>query len=953
MTNPPSPSVSDDANSQLLSWTSALSVAGLLLMCCGSAFRSDVIFGFRDAGLFYFPLFQLVRDEWLAGRVPLWNPWTNAGQPLAAAATSSVFYPGQLLFLLPLPFSWTFNAYLWLHLLGAAWGSWKLSREQGRSAAAAGLAMLAYTFGGAVLFQTCNVVFLCGAAWLPWGLRYGLRCLDTPTKSSVLLLSAVLAMLVLCGDPQTGYHLGLMLGFCGLLRLAGEWRQGRSWLALAPAQLQCWGSLVAAAIVAAALSMIQISPTAEFSRLSDRDADIAPMSLWDVPGFLRRQDQLMPRRDTGKPPQWHDAILGRPVPPAKQYWQVYGFSLEPYRAIEFIWPQFYGRGFPEVDRWTDRAGITRSTFWNLSLYCGWLPCLLACAAARWTTGDWRVRCWTWLAMLSFIASWGEFGPVGLVRLANEAITQDSPDFQRHLGDEVGGLYWLLVTCLPGYDSFRFPAKWVGVTTLALAQLSAVGYDGLCEALTRKRASRFASVFLGLLSVGFLVATGLGIARGWYPGSANENAESLSSIWLPIAFSVVQGLILAVLALWWLRRSHDHLLPGSHGLGLAVLVVTAADLALAQPSLVFFMPVADIRAGSQLVKVVLKDREQTTHAQVSPQVRVYRLWEWGPESRDYRLWARHQSETLAQNVAFLHDAAMINRHGTMDLNDFTVFFDVLPVPDRQELICPRQSYDLWATEYFVLPSRHRSHEPEATYIGLERRWTDGDFGAEAILPIPTGEPLPEFQQTALAGGDLAEPIRVLRNIDALPRARIVHEAAVMTPIAPTDRQEWLRVMEALAFPGGLPLKTAAVIEDEELLKQHGAHLGGPADAVVSEEFCKIIRDEPQLVQIEAKLEQPGLVLLADVYYPGWTLTVATNEGAEIPSRILRVNRLQRGCWLPAGKHRLTYRYQPQSFFWGATVSAAAFIVWIAAWWMPIGARRSPGMAIPGLPAAPQR
>ena len=35
---------------------------------------------------------------------------------------------------------------------------------------AAGLCALCYSFSGAVLFQYCNVVFLVGAAWLPFAL---------------------------------------------------------------------------------------------------------------------------------------------------------------------------------------------------------------------------------------------------------------------------------------------------------------------------------------------------------------------------------------------------------------------------------------------------------------------------------------------------------------------------------------------------------------------------------------------------------------------------------------------------------------------------------------------------------------------------------------------------------------------------------------------------------------
>ena len=43
---------------------------------------------------------------------------------------------------------------------------WHLSHE------AAGLAGVSYIYGGHVLFQACNISYLVGACWLPWGLLW-------------------------------------------------------------------------------------------------------------------------------------------------------------------------------------------------------------------------------------------------------------------------------------------------------------------------------------------------------------------------------------------------------------------------------------------------------------------------------------------------------------------------------------------------------------------------------------------------------------------------------------------------------------------------------------------------------------------------------------------------------------------------------------------------------------
>ena len=77
--------------------------------------------------------------------------------------------------------------------------------------------------------------------------------------------------------------------------------------------------------------------------------------------------------------------------------------------------------------------------------------------------------------------------------------------------------------------------------------------------------------------------------------------------------------------------------------------------------------------------------------------------------------------------------------------------------------------------------------------------------------------------------------------------------------------------------------------------------------------------PQRVELDAVLEQPGLVILADVHYPGWKLTV---DGK--PAPIIRANFLMRGAALEAGKHHLVYTYEPASFYVGLWISAGGLI-----------------------------
>ena len=106
----------------------------------GPVLFTDRSFAMRDAAHFYHPLFEWTAKEWGQGRVPLWNPDENCGLPVLADASSSVFYPGKLVFALPLDFTLCYKLYVIGHVVLAALGSYLLARHWKTSHLAAGVA---------------------------------------------------------------------------------------------------------------------------------------------------------------------------------------------------------------------------------------------------------------------------------------------------------------------------------------------------------------------------------------------------------------------------------------------------------------------------------------------------------------------------------------------------------------------------------------------------------------------------------------------------------------------------------------------------------------------------------------------------------------------------------------------------------------------------------------------
>jgi hypothetical protein len=88
---------------------------------------------------------------------------------------------------------------------------------------------------------------------------------------------------------------------------------------------------------------------------------------------------------------------------------------------------------------------------------------------------------------------------------------------------------------------------------------------------------------------------------------------------------------------------------------------------------------------------------------------------------------------------------------------------------------------------------------------------------------------------------------------------------------------------------------------------------PGQPTTPSETVTVTYPSPQQRILEVRLESPGLVILADAYYPGWELAI---DGK--PAPVYRVNGLMRGAAVSGGHHRLVYTYAPGSFRVGRLV-----------------------------------
>ncbi|MGZ8868188.1 MAG: hypothetical protein ACXW2P_07570 [Thermoanaerobaculia bacterium] len=148
----------------------------------------------RDILNYHYPMKKLVRDAILAGEWPMWSPYFAAGQPMAANPAYEVFYPPQLLVLLPdIHFGLTLHVVVHFYICGI--GLYYFLRSLGTGSVAATLGSVAYTLGGPFLSLVRTLPFLFSMAWVPLIFLFARRYFLAGSRRD-------LALAVICGGMQ-------------------------------------------------------------------------------------------------------------------------------------------------------------------------------------------------------------------------------------------------------------------------------------------------------------------------------------------------------------------------------------------------------------------------------------------------------------------------------------------------------------------------------------------------------------------------------------------------------------------------------------------------------------------------------------------------------------------------------------------------------------------------------
>lgn len=449
------------------------------------------------------------------------------------------------------------------------------------------------------------------------------------------------------------------------------------------------------------------------------------------------------------------------------------------------------------------------------------------------------------------------------------------------------LFELFHTAMPGYSLFRVPARWLFLVSLCLATLAAYGADWLRDDLRPEERRRLSLVLLTgtiLASLLFVVYVG----RLYLIGSQQSLPDPQVVVFWAIVALLTYATILLVLH-HGLANMLAYILVG------AVVVV---ELFFASRPLEFNqMFPREIYEQSVTTQRLSQHWTDARHISIAAE----RFPLENEEERSEELleslseaWAQRAisygkySEEFRPNVNLPLGMANADGHdgGMLPSEDYAVLRAALlndpDLPPHMSLsLVENVQLDarLWGmlnVRYLVADHQQREPGPGWELIGQAR--PDGPW--------------------------------LFENRELLPRTFVVFETVV-------DEDP-------------LRLRTIDVAR-QALVDRPIPELVGVTGSPV---IATIVSESPRRVEIQATTSQPGLLVLSDSYFPGWTATV---NGS--PREIHRVNVALRGVLLPSGELTVVFTYQPRWFQIGVVVSLVGWLLALATL-LPRLTRRGP-------------
>ena len=145
-------------------------------------------------------------------------------------------------------------------------------------------------------------------------------------------------------------------------------------------------------------------------------------------------------------------------------------------------------------------------------------------------------------------------------------------------------------------------------------------------------------------------------------------------------------------------------------------------------------------------------------------------------------------------------------------------------------------------------------------------------------------------------DNSQNMFIYQNTTALPRAFFVDDIEII----PEKSQRLNRLNDPRFDPAH-----TAILETEPKFE-----IEKPSDQEIN-----ISTFQPNHIELDARTDKMGLLVLSEIYYPhGWKATIDNQE-----TEIYRTNHILRSIIVPEGNHQIRFEFAPESFLISAKIS----------------------------------
>lgn len=462
------------------------------------------------------------------------------------------------------------------------------------------------------------------------------------------------------------------------------------------------------------------------------------------------------------------------------------------------------------------------------------------------------------------------------------------------------LYPFLRDHLPLLGSFRFPVKYLAVSSMAVSAGAAAGWDAIggYDTVTgegpRFKRARLAAIGLALALGG--VAYAVAGACLYFPTpTAFQFFAFARSLHAPDPVAAAEFMLRTLP-----RIATSVLLISLAAAALVFLGTGRGKKAPAVRHALYMLIVADLLVRAWGINPALDPAYLAEPGWMS----------WTKEDPDSRFYIGGKRDGTLDagdpdsSRAFLNADGLSGSASRAALSGQSAFYP--SAWRRREML----SYDLavlWPRNFELTTKRFGAAGQEERDRFLDR--TGVRYRVLPAWRAAGRTPLvhiPYFLESSLFdwGGDVARRVAVISD------ARIVPDIG--------------QQVEAL-FQGGWDNRTTALVDRQP-----------PAAGVAGEPVppsARFMADAENQVVVEAGAgTDGGYLVLLDSYSDDWRVTV---DGR--PADMVRANGLFRAVRLVAGRHVVEFVYRPRAFLWGAVASAAALVVTLALLAWPRGRR----------------